>query len=410
MKNIWIINQYITTPDIDGDGYRHYYIAKYLKETKQFNPLLITSSFSHAPKRHNQFRGFYKLVEKDVKTLILKGNKYKKTHGLGRIVSWIIFALNLSIVPFLSKQKIPKPDIIMLSSLPLLPVLNVLLFKKLFYPKVKFIFEIRDLWPLSAIELGNYKKDNFFIKILAFLEALAYKRADFIISVLPKAHKHIEDILGHNQFRYQWITNGYHIPKIKSNLLLSIDFKIDQKAFNIGYAGTLVISNPLDTIIKVVNQLRNSSINFYILGEGPEKERLEKLAKACDNIFFLDEVPKQYVNNFLSKMDILYMGKGTKGTNIYQYGTSQLKTFDYFYAKKPIIQALDSRENPVTYAKAGYVIPPENETILKEKILYFFNLDEQQRLQYGLNGYNYLLQNCVYDKINIDFRAILEAI
>ena len=407
MKNIWIINQYITTPDIDGDGYRHYYIAKYLKETKQFNPLLITSSFSHAPKRHNRFRGLYKLVEKDVKTLILKGNKYRQTHGLGRITSWIIFALNLFIIPFLSKKKIPKPDIIMLSSLPLLPVLNIILFKKLFYPRAKFIFEIRDLWPLSAMELGNYSKDNLFIKILAFLEVLAYKKSDFIISVIPKAHEHIEAVLRHKHFKYQWITNGFHLPEITIDEFLAVDFKIDKSSFNIGYAGSLVISNPLDTIIKVVSKLRNKRIKLYILGAGPEKQRLKDLANTCSNIFFLDAVPKQYVDKFLSKMDILYMGKGGKRTNMYQYGTSQLKTFDYFHAKKPIIQALDSQENPVTYAKAGFVIPPENEAILREKILYFFELNEEQRLQYGLNGYNYLMENCTYDKISRTFENVL---
>ncbi|AXT61822.1 glycosyltransferase WbuB [Aquimarina sp. AD10] len=408
-KNVWIINQYITSPDIDGEGYRHYYIAKHLQKKEKYNTLLVTSSFSHAPYRHNKIRGLYKFVNKDIPTLILKGNSYEKSHGKGRILSWLIFSINLLIVPFISRKKVPKPDIIVLSSLPLLPILNILVFKRLFYPKCKFIFEIRDLWPLSAIELGNYSEKNVFMKFLSFLERLSYSKADTIISVIPRADIHIKSVLGHENFNYKWITNGFEIPiddEIETKDIF--EEKISTNTFNIGYAGTLVIANPLDTIIDVTLKLKENNIHFYILGGGPEKERLMEFAKGYNNIHFLDRVPKQFVRLFLSKMDVLFMGKGTKDTKIYDFGTSQLKTFDYFFAKKPIIQALNSKENPVNYSKSGYVIPPEDEESLRDKILYFKGLSEDERFNYGERGYNYLLKNCTYDKISNAFDEVFE--
>ncbi len=409
-KNIWIINQYITSPDIDNDGYRHYYIAKHLEKKEKYNTLLITSSFSHAPYRHNKFRGLYKFFDKGVNTLVLKGNKYNKSHGKGRMLSWIIFSIVLCILPFISKKKVPKPDIIVLSSLPLLPILNILVFKKIFYPKCKFIFEIRDLWPLSAIELGNYSENNVFMKFLAYLERLAYANADTIVSVIPRADKHIKQVLGHGNFKYKWITNGYELPEenLKNNTKDIFEDKIDKDAFNIGYAGTIVIANPLDTIISVVSKLKEKKINLYVLGGGPEKERLLKLSNDYDNINFLDRVPKNDVRLFLSKMDVLFMGKGTKDTKIYNFGTSQLKTFDYFFAKKPIIQALSSDENPVTYSRSGYVIPPQDEDALKEKLLYFQRLTEEERLEYGERGFDYLLANCTYDKISRAYGEVFD--
>jgi glycosyltransferase involved in cell wall biosynthesis len=410
MKNIWIINQYITSPDIKGEGYRHYYIAKHLQKKEKYNTLLITSSFSHAPYRHTKIRGLYKYVNKDISTLILRGNRYKKSHGIGRIISWIIFSLNLFLIPFISKKKVPKPDIIVLSSLPLLPVLNILIFRKLFYPKTKFIFEIRDLWPLSAIELGNYSEKNVLMRFLGYLEKLAYSKSDLIVSVLPRADKHIKKVLNGKDFKYKWITNGFEIPEDSEIDKLDDIFsdKIENDTFNVGYAGTIVIANPLDTIIKVISKLKKDNVHFYILGGGPEKERLLKLAREYDNIHFLDRVPKQHVKLFLSKMDVLFMGKGTKNTKIYNFGTSQLKTFDYFYAKKPIIQALSSEENPVTYSNSGYVVPPENPDALKEKIMYFKNLSEDERLQYGERGYKYLLDHCTYDKISNAFGEVID--
>lgn len=410
-KNIWFINQYITSPDIEGEGYRHYYIAKHLKKTQEYNTLLITSSFSHAPYRHNKIGGLYKFINKDINTLILRGNVYKKSHGIGRILSWIIFSFNLLFVPFISKKKVPKPDIIVLSSLPLLPILNILIFKRFFYPKAKFVFEIRDLWPLSAMELGNYSEKNIFMRFLAYLEKLSYAKADTIISVIPRADKHIEDVLGHKEFDYTWITNGFEIPSKEDTEIEDIyKEKINTQTFNIGYAGTLVIANPLDTIINVVSKLKEDNVHFYILGGGPEKERLMELSKEHTNIHFLDRVPKKYVKLFLSKMDILFMGKGTKETKIYNFGTSQLKTFDYFYAKKPIIQALNSKENPVTYSKSGYVVPPQEEGALKEKILYFKEKNEEERSAYGQRGYEYLLNSCTYDKISDSFDKVFDSL
>ncbi|MGB5236270.1 MAG: hypothetical protein WBN59_01460, partial [Flavobacteriaceae bacterium] len=268
MKNIWILNQYITSPEIDGDGYRHYYLAKRLHQFG-YNSLLVTSSFAHAPYRHNKYKGLYKYVNKGVPTIILKGNKYGIASGVGRIFSWIVYSFQLYLLPFISSKKVPKPDIILLSSLPLLPILNVPFFK-LLYPKCKFVFEVRDLWPLSGIELGGYSPRNPFMQFLAFLERMAYRKADLVISVIPRADLHIAKVLGHDKFRFEWITNGYEIPKLEKELDLSdvLDINIDPSDFNIGYAGTLVVANPLDTIINVVGRHSNRRIKLYVLGGG----------------------------------------------------------------------------------------------------------------------------------------------
>jgi hypothetical protein len=411
MKTVWIINQYITTPEIEGDGYRHYYFAKELKD-KGYDCVLITSSFSHLPFRHNKFVGLYKFVNKGVKTLILKGNKYGRSQGVGRILSWIIYSLNLLILPLIPKRKLPRPDVIVLSSLPLLPILNIVLFKAIFYPKVKIVFEIRDLWPLSAVDLGGYSKSNPFIRFLSYLEKLSYRKADLIISVLPRADLHIREVLGHGNFRYVWLTNGYSIPESKGKLELSevLDVKIRDTDFNIGYAGTLVIANPLDTVIEVVGNHNDRSIHLYILGGGPERDRILKLSDNYDNVHVLDRIPKKYVPSFLEKMDLLFMGKGGKGSSIYKYGTSQLKTFDYFYARKPIIQALNSDENPVTYSGAGYVIEPENSQQLIERIDYFRKLSKAELDNYGSKGYDYLLENCTYRQISKRFKSELDSL
>lgn len=411
MKNVWFINQYITTPEIEGEGYRHFYIAEHLIKETKYKPLLIIGSFAHAPYRHNKFSGLYKYVDKGVPTLILKVNKYGLSGGMGRILNWIFFTLNLFLLPFISKKKVPKPDVIVLSSLPILPVINLVFFK-LLYPKCKLVFEIRDLWPLSAIEFGGYSENNLFIRFLGTLEKWAYVNSDLIISVLPRADLHIKQILNHSNFKYKWITNGYSLSEDNPDINLEdvIDTAIAEEDFKVAYAGTLVVANPLDTVIRVVHDSRIENLKLYILGGGPEKERLQHLANGSDKIVFIDKIPKKYVAVFLKKMNLLFMGKGGKNSRVYRYGTSQLKTFDYFNARKPIIQALDSQENPVTYSGAGYVVEPESEIQLKEKIEYFYNLENESLKEYGEKGYSYLLKNCTYSIINKRFCEALDAL
>lgn len=411
MKNVWFINQYITTPEIEGEGYRHFYIAEYFINETKYRPLLITGSFAHAPFRHNKFFGLYKYEDSGVPTLILKVSKYKISGGVGRILNWLLFTFNLFLLPFIPKKKVPKPDVIVLSSLPILPVINLLFFKIL-YPKCKLVFEIRDLWPLSAIEFGGYKESNLFIRFLGFLEKWAYANSNLIISVLPRADLHIEQVLGHSNFKYEWITNGYSLQEDNPNINLKdvIAIDINEEDFKIAYAGTLVVANPLDTLIKVVNDLQIENMKFYILGGGPEKKRLVQLAKGSTKIIFIDKIPKKYVASFLKKMDVLFMGKGGKNSKVYKYGTSQLKTFDYFNAKKPIIQALASQENPVTYSGAGYVVEPENTVQLKEKIEYFYNLDKESLKEYGEKGYSFLLENCTYKIISKRYSEAIDSI
>jgi glycosyltransferase involved in cell wall biosynthesis len=407
MKTVWIINQYISTPEIGGDGYRHYYMARYMKDT-DYSPYLITSSFAHAPFRDTPVKFLYRIFNEGVPTLVLKGNRYKDSGGAGRILNWLAFCLALLWLPFIPKKILPRPDIIVLSSLPLIPVLNVQILK-LLYPHVKFVFEIRDIWPLSAVQIGGYASNNPFIRFLEWIERLGYSNADYIVSVIPRADLHIRNVLGHNEFRFKWISNGYDISNAEElPLEPEMAKKLNKPGFKIGYAGTLVLANPLDTLIRVVGKQYVDKIELFILGDGPERKSYELLAQDIPNIHLLGRIPRKYVHSFLKSMDLLYMGKGTKESEVYKFGTSQLKTFDYFYSAKPIIQALCSDENPVRYSGAGFVIPPQEPAALSEVIDRVLAMTPEERTQMGHKGYEYLISNCTYLKITERFLEVLD--
>ena len=148
--------------------------------------------------------------------------------------------------------------------------------------KAKFILEIRDIWPLSIMELGGFKKTNPIVVLLQITENFAYKVSDYVVSVLPKAFEHMKHH-GLDLSRFKYIPNGIEIKTMIKTDEVNID------VFKIGYAGTLGIANALKYLIHAAHIIKESNIEIHLLGNGPEKEALMKMVKDKNirNVFIL---------------------------------------------------------------------------------------------------------------------------
>ncbi|WP_417291654.1 glycosyltransferase family 4 protein [Corallibacter sp.] len=404
-KSVWLINQYLCTPELNNDGHRHSFLAEeFIK--KGYDVTLITSSFSHVPYRENNFKGLYKVIDKNIRTLLIKGNKYKGTQGFARVFSWLIFCFLLFFIP---TKKIPKPDIIIVSSNSLLPILNVVFFFKRKFKGVKFILEIRDIWPLSLIELGGFSSKNILIRFLAWVEKLGYKKADHIVSLLMNADVHIKNVLGHVPFKYTWISNGFQIEDESTYKPISKELAalIPKDGFIVGYAGSLGKANAMEYIIEGFNKIKNKNIHLLIVGSGDEMISLKKLS-ISNNISFLGRLPKNEILSFLNKCDLLYFS--SKDLKIYSYGISANKTFDYMYAAKPILLSASTQNNVIQLAKCGKVIKPNDSDLIVEEILNFKEMSLEDRKTIGLKGKDYLLKYFTYDKLSDKYIDIFKSL
>lgn len=402
-KSVWLINQYLCTPELNGDGHRHSYLAdQWIK--KGYDVTLITSSFSHVPYRSNNIKGLFKVIDGDIRTVLIKGNKYSETQGVSRILSWLIFCFLLFFIP---TRKIPKPDIIIVSSNSLLPILNVVFFFKKRFKKAKFILEIRDIWPLTLIELGGFSPKNIFIKFLAWVEKLGYKKADHIVSLLVNTDKHIEKVLNNRNFKYTWVSNGFdsNITKDLEPISNDMQNKIPND-FVVGYAGSLGIANAMHYIIEAIKLLKDKNVYLCIVGKGNEEQKLKKIAEGYDNIIFFDKIPKNQVQSFLSNCSILYLG--IQNLPLYRYGISMNKTFDYMFAEKPILLSAPT-DNIIEVANCGKVVKPDNIKMLCNNILMFKKMSEEERSNMGKRGKTHLLNHFTYEKLANDYIVIFKS-
>ncbi|QCE41146.1 glycosyltransferase family 4 protein [Psychroserpens sp. NJDZ02] len=405
-KSVWLINQYLCTPELNGDGHRHSFLAEEWKN-KGYDVTLITSSFSHVPFRENKFKGIFKIDNSNIRTLLIKGNKYSETQGFKRVLSWLVFCFFLFFIP---TKKIPKPDIIIVSSNSLLPILNVIFYFKKRFKKVRFILEIRDIWPLTLIEIGGFSKKNIFIKVLSWVERLGYQKADYLVSLLEFTDKHINTVLKHNNFNYKWISNGYQLQKAGyyNNIPEATLLKIPKDKFIVGYAGSLGKANAMEFLIDGFKKLDKNVYSLCLLGIGDEMHSLKKRAEGYDNIVFLGKVKKAQVQSFLQECDLLYLG--IRDLPLYRFGISMNKTFDYMFSEKPILLSTSAPKNIVEKANCGMVVLPQDINTLVEKIKEFKNMNFIESIEMGKRGKVSLLKHFTYEKLADDYILIFESL
>ena len=384
-KNIWIINQYAGSSN-HGMTFRSYFLAK--EFIKRHRVTIFSASFSHVMSNPPSVSKTY--TEENingVEYLWLKVPVYKQSKSLSRLISMFIFLYRLF---FLNVKKRDTPDVIIVSSTSPLPIWKAYFWAKRF--NAKLIFEVRDIWPLSIMELGGFKKTNPFVVLLQITENFAYKVSDYVVSVLPKAFEHMKHH-GLDLPRFKYIPNGIEIKT-----MIKTD-EVNKDVFKIGYAGTLGIANALKYLIHAAHIIKESNIEIHLLGNGPEKETLMEMVKDknISNVYFHDAVPKNKVGIFLSKMDALFIG--WHFSKIYRFGISANKLFDYLASAKPIIHSVDAGNDPVLEAKAGISVKPENPKEIADAILKLYKMPESKRNELGQNGRVYVEKYHSYEQL-----------
>jgi len=159
------------------------------------------------------------------------------------------------------------------------------------------------------------------------------------------------------------------------------------------YLGAHGQANALDVLLdaaKVVQNRGYQQIQFTLIGDGPEKPRLIKLAieMGLKNVEFNDPVPKAEVPQALGGADATVFI--LNDLPLYRYGISLNKLFDYLAAKKPLILAGDPVNNPVKQAHCGLTVPPRNPEALAKAIIELSRIPKEEREAMGRRGREYV--------------------
>lgn len=397
--NILLINHYAGSP-LHGMEYRPYYLAReWMKLGHKVR--IVASSESHLH-QVSPILNSSTTVEKidGVEYLWLKTPVYEG-NGLERIINMFSFAKQL-----FSKRKIIlknfSPNIVIASS----PHPFIFRGAKNLAKKsgARLIYEVRDLWPLSLIELLGLSPFHPLILLMQYEENYAYKYADKVASLLPKALDYMSDH-GLSTEKFIYTPNGVVVGdwndffSLPSEQLEKISQFRSKFRFLIGYAGTHGKPNALSFLVDAAKLIENSNIGIVLMGSGKKKNSLISQVKLLKlkNILFLDPVSKKIVPAFLVKMDALYIGWERKP--LYRFGISANKLFEYMMSGKPIIHSSDAGNDPVVESDCGISTQPENKSLIALALMEMSNLSDQERNMLGNNGKNYVANHFDYSII-----------
>lgn len=403
-KTVWIINQYASTPST-GMGGRHYYLAKELAK-QGYKVYVIASSAHHLLREKQNIKNDYLIEEVEgVNFVWLSMPSYVNAHSKQRAINWFLFAWRLR---KLSKAISDKPDTILCSSPSPVSFIGARRLAKRF--KSRLVFEVRDIWPLSLIEIGGFSPKHPFIRIMQWIEDKAYSCSDSVISNLKNSVVHMTE-RGMNPRKFSWVPNGFSLDEVSQEAPLNDYAKsqLPKEKFIVGYTGSIGLANALDTLVLAADKLKKySDIAFVMVGAGKEKSSLQSIVKekGLSNVYFIDPIPKVEIQAMLNRFNACYIG--LKKDPLFHFGVSPNKLFDYLYSGRPIIYGIESGNyEPVSDASAGIQIPAQDSSKLAEAVLQLYSMTEAERSLMGSNGRNVALEQYEYGKLAEKLSSVL---
>jgi len=402
-KVIWIVNHYAGSR-VHGMEYRHYYLARHFLRMG-LRPVILCASFHHL---------LTKLPENDsgevdgVPYLWIKTCRYEKNDAK-RVVNMVEFSSRLALRGL---QELPRPDVVIASSPhPFVAFNGYRLAKKY---GAKFIFEVRDLWPLTLLEVGGHSPRHPFVWAMARAERLGYERCDFTVSLLGGAKDYMV-AHGLDVRKFVYIPNGIDPPAPENAEELPQEHnQVIRGLKNAGkrivlYAGSHGEGNALGNLIEAAGLVTDEpSIHLLLVGQGPEKESLQQRAQrtGLQNVTFLPPVAKSQMPALLHAADLSYIGLQKKP--LFQYGVSPNKLFEYMSAGLPALFAIDTRYDEVAQARCGFSIPAEDPPALAATLRRVAAMPQSQLQEMGERGRRYVQTTHTYEVLAQQYARLFE--
>jgi glycosyltransferase involved in cell wall biosynthesis len=223
--------------------------------------------------------------------------------------------------------------------------------------RAAFLFEVRDLWPLFAVEVGVLKGRSL-IHLAEWLERWLYRRADVVVVNSPGFVEHVRS---RGARSVELVPNGVDVTMFDP-VATGARFRSEHSwegKFLVVYAGAHGISNDLDVVLDAARRLRDrEDILFVLIGDGKEKASLQARAQreGLSQVRFLPPVAKREMAEVLAAADACIAI--LKPLEAYKT-TYPNKVFDYMAAARPVILAIDGAiRDVVEAARAGLFVPP----------------------------------------------------
>lgn len=324
-----------------------------------------------------------------------------------RILNYSSFFASASI----TGSFLERPDVVIASSPQLLVGLAGWWIARL--NCVPFVLEVRDLWPESLVAVGVGGADSALHRILERIARFLYREADHIVVVTPAFREYLISRWRLPQQKISIAPNGVETSLFcpqSSNPALRTELGAEEK-FIVSFIGTLGLAHGLDTVIAAAEKLQASEPNilFMLVGDGADRERIEKVAssRALTNIRFVPRQERENIPQYIAASDVCLVL--LRKSPVFET-VIPTKMLEFMACARPVILAVNGQAREIIErSQAGIYVEPENPAALCDAIV---KLRNESRLRETLarNGREYIVRNFSRERTAFDYLNILTAV
>lgn len=324
----------------------------------------------------------------------------QKTDFLRRLTNYFSFVITSAVLgTFLLKPS----DVLLVESPPLFLGLSGVWLS--FVKRARLIFNVSDLWPESAVQLGILRRNSLFHTVSSWLEAFCYRRAWLITgqsrSIIDDIRQRFPDC------RTYHLSNG-----VDTNRFVVAEKDGAHLGLNVNghcvvmYAGLHGLAQGLGQVLMAAEDLfEDHRFRFVFIGDGPEKKMLmgQAALRGLTNVEFQDPRRAEEIPALIAGCDIVLVPLTS-----YLLGAVPSKLYEAMASGRPVILVASGEASQIVNDyQAGITVEPGDIKGLVQALKTL--LDQPQlRRTLGENGRRAAAQHFDRETIVSRFREFLE--
>ena len=314
-----------------------------------------------------------------------------------RLLNHVSFALS----SLTALRRSGPADVIFVESPPL--AMGLAVFAYSWIKRAPFVFNVSDIWPQSAIEMGALS-NRAAIWVAERFERSLYRHARRISVVTPGI---VEKLAARGVPREKLflLTNAVDTDLFRpagpdSDLARRLGVE-GRKVFL--YAGTHGLAQGLDVVLAAAKLTHDPDILYLLAGEGADKERLQAQARteSIPNVMFLPNQPRDVMPRLLNLAYATVIP--LRRLDIFKAALPS-KMFESMASELPIVLAVwGEAARLVEEAGCGVVVEPEDAAAMARAVEGLAG-DPALAKQLGASGRRYAIEN--FDRTRVARRFL----
>jgi glycosyltransferase involved in cell wall biosynthesis len=247
-------------------------------------------------------------------------------------------------------------------------------------------------------------------RALGCLAGFLYRKAGHIVVVTPAFREHLVRRWRVPARKISVVQNGVDAAKFNPHRANpELQMQAEGK-FVVSYIGTLGLAHGLDTLIAAATRLQAiaSDVQFLVVGDGAERERLVKIVESqqLPNVLCIPSQPRERIPEYICASDACLVM--LKKSEIFET-VIPTKMLEFMSCARPVILGVKGEaQRLLESCRAGISVEPEDPDALCRAIL---RLRDEPRLrsEMGARGRDHIVRELSREATAAEYLRVLEA-